>query len=144
LEKHLRSLDRRITDEPIYGSARQGLVNYIAAKYLKAVEIGIGHAPEVALALKERGVEVLATDTRPFAYKGLKVIVDDVTKPRTAEYGGVDLIYSLRPPPELIPYMVKLARHLLSDLIIKPLSSEWADGRLLRHGQTTFFLWNCR
>jgi uncharacterized UPF0146 family protein len=119
-------------------------VDYMAARYLKAAEIGIGHAPEVALALRERGVEVFATDTRPFAYKGLTVIEDDVTNPRSAEYEGVNLIYSLRPPPELIPYMVRLARYLSSDLIIKPLSSEWAGGRLLRHGHTTFFLWNYR
>ncbi|MEW6162867.1 MAG: UPF0146 family protein [Nitrospirota bacterium] len=57
-------------------------------------------------------------------------------------YTGVYLIYSLRPPPELIPYMVRLARMLPADLIVKPLASEHLRRQLIRHGNTTFFLWN--
>lgn len=54
----------------------------------------------------------------------------------------IDLIYSLRPPLELIPYVIRLARILSTDLIVKPLSSEHPGGQLIRHGNTVFFIWN--
>lgn len=120
----------------------EGLVNYIAGRYGNAVEIGIGHFPDVAFALLKRGVRVFATDIQPFHYSGLKVIVDDILEPDFSAYTTLDLIYSLRPPPELVPYIVRLARRLSTDLIIKPLASEYQGGQLIRHGDTTFFLWN--
>jgi len=122
----------------------EGLVNYIAGRYGKAIEIGIGHFPDVAFALLKRGVRVFATDIQPFHYSGLKVIVDDILEPDFSAYTTLDLIYSLRPPPELVPYIVRLARRLSTDLIIKPLASEYQGGQLIRHGDTTFFLWNYR
>jgi uncharacterized UPF0146 family protein len=116
-------------------------VNYIAGNYQSAVEIGIGSYPDLAFALMGRGTRVFATDIRAFQYDGLKVLVDDVTEPDIAAYGGADLIYSLRPPPELIPHMVRLAAKAGCDLIIKPLSSEHPGGQLARDGNTTFFIW---
>ncbi|MEW6162866.1 MAG: UPF0146 family protein [Nitrospirota bacterium] len=59
----------------------EGLVNYIAGKYSNAIEIGIGHFPDIAFALLEKGVRVFATDVRPFQYIGLKVIMDDIMEP---------------------------------------------------------------
>ncbi|MEW6410290.1 MAG: UPF0146 family protein [Nitrospirota bacterium] len=120
----------------------EGLINYIASKYCNTAEIGIGYFPDVAFALLEKGVQVFATDIRPFQYIGLKVVVDDIMNPDISIYTSVDLIYSLRPPPELVPYMVRLARIHPTDLIVKPLTSEYLDGRLICHGNTTFFLWN--
>lgn len=120
----------------------KGLVNYIASKYNNVVEIGIGHFPDVAFALLERRVRVYATDIRSFKYDGLDVIMDDVTKPDLSIYKEIDLIYSLRPPPEIVPYMEQLAKKLSTDLIVKPLSSEYIGGKLIRHVKTTFFIWN--
>lgn len=120
----------------------EGLVNYIAGKYVHAAEIGIGHSPDVAFALMGKGIRVFATDVRPFQYNGLKVVMDDITTPDLSAYTDIDLLYSLRPPPELIPYMVRLSRTLSTDLIVKPLSSEYIGGQLICHGNTTFFLWN--
>ncbi len=120
----------------------EGLVNYIAGRYSQTVEIGIGHFPDVAFALLERGVRVFATDIRPFHYSGLKVIVDDITKPDISQYTGVELLYSLRPPPELVPYMVRLARTLSTDLIVRPLDSEYSGGNVIRQGNTIFLLWS--
>jgi uncharacterized UPF0146 family protein len=123
----------------------EGLVEYIAGRYGNVVEIGIGHFPDVALALLKRGVRFFATDIRPFYYSGLKVIVDDIMEPDLSvytAYTALDLIYSLRPPLELVPYMVRLARQLSTDLIIKPLTSEHPGGQLICHEDTTFFLWN--
>jgi uncharacterized UPF0146 family protein len=122
----------------------ESLVNYIADRYESAVEIGIGHFPDIAFALLERGIKLFATDVHPFRYNGLKVITDDIMEPDLSAYTVVDLIYSLRPPPELIPYMVCLAKRILADLIVKPLSSEYPGGQLIRHGNTLFYLWSFR
>lgn len=122
----------------------EGLVNYISDRYGSAVEIGIGHFPDVAFALLKKGMQVFATDVRPFQYSGLKVTVDDIMEPNLMTYPSVDLIYSLRPPPELIPFMSQLAKKLQTDLIIKPLASEYPGGKLISHGNTTFFMWSYR
>jgi uncharacterized UPF0146 family protein len=119
----------------------KGLVSYISARYKTAAEIGIGHFPDVALALTGKGLRVFATDTKPFSYRDLKVITDDIADPEIALYGGVRLLYSLRPPPELVPYMKKLAQRLPADLIVKPLASEHLERPLRRHQTTTFYLW---
>jgi uncharacterized UPF0146 family protein len=118
------------------------LAEYIAGRYRKSVEIGIGHFPDLAFALVDRGADVFATDIDPFSYRGLKVVVDDVTRPDISLFKGVDLIYSMRPPPELVYYMARLAARLSAALIVKPLSSEFVEGRkVVRHGDTTFFEW---
>ena len=120
----------------------EGLVDYISSGYGYGAEIGVGHFPDVALALLEAGVRVFATDIKPFPHRGLKVIVDDVTQPNTSLYAGVDLIYALRPPLELVPYMQELASGVGAALIVKPLASECPGGQCIRCGNTTFFLWS--
>ncbi|MDH5203146.1 MAG: UPF0146 family protein [Nitrospirota bacterium] len=120
----------------------EGLVDYIAGNYRNAVEIGIGHFPDVAYALLDKGIKVFATDVNPYRYRGLKVIADDVTMPDISLYAATELLYSLRPPPELVPYMEQLARMLSVDLIVKPLASEYLSGQLHRNGDTTFSLWS--
>lgn len=120
----------------------EDMAEYIAGRYRKSAEIGIGHFPDLAFALIDKGVEVFATDIIPFAYEGLRVVVDDVTMPDISLFHSVDLIYSMRPPPELVFHMEKLAERLSVDLIVRPLSSEFIDGReAVRHGDTTFFEW---
>jgi len=120
----------------------KGLVEYIAGAYGRAAEIGIGHFPDVALALADRGVRIFATDIKPFLHDGLKVVVDDITQPNPSLYAGVHLIYALRPPLELVPYMVRLSKAVSADLIVKSLASEYPGGQLTGRGNTTFFLWN--
>jgi uncharacterized protein len=119
----------------------EGLVDYIAGRYRSAAEIGIGHFPDVAYALMSRGIRVFATDIQPFSYAGLDIVVDDVTEPDISLYSGVDVLYSMRTPAELAPFMVKLAETVYADLIIKPLDSEFLFGQLVCHGRTTFYLW---
>ncbi|RLB89465.1 MAG: hypothetical protein DRH10_05910 [Deltaproteobacteria bacterium] len=120
----------------------KGVVDYITDRYGYAAEIGIGHFPDVALALIERGVQVFATDIRPFQHNGVNVVVDDVTQPNLSLYAGVQLIYSLRPPPELVAYMERVAAAVSADLIVKPLASEYAGGKLISRANTSFFLWD--
>jgi len=119
----------------------EGLIDYIAGRYTSVVEIGIGHSPKVAVRLLEKGVSMFATDTRPFYYEQLKVIVDDITDPDLSSYRNIDLIYSIKPPPELVPYMKKTAKSVSADLIVKPLASDYLDGQLIRHGNTSFYIW---
>ena len=119
------------------------LAEYIANRCRKSAEIGIGHFPDLAFALTAKGVDVFATDIIPFFYEGLRVVVDDITRPDISLFNGVDLIYSMRPPLELVHYMDRLASRLSAVLIIKPLSSEFIDGRqAVRYGDTTFFEWS--
>ena len=56
--------------------------------------------------------------------KDSTVIMDDITNPNLELYEGTDLIYSIRPPSELQPYIVDLALRIGSQLIIKPLTNE--------------------
>jgi uncharacterized UPF0146 family protein len=123
----------------------EGLVDFIAGRYNNAVEIGIGHFPDVAFALLKRHIKVFATDIRPFQYPDLNVVVDDITEPELSLYRGMKLIYSMRPPPELIPYIKRLAGLISADLILKPLSDEYIDGwQLMQNGNMTFFTKRCR
>jgi uncharacterized UPF0146 family protein len=124
-----------------YSQRYQGLVDYISGTYRDSAEIGIGHFPDVAFALLKHGVKVFATDVRQFQHNGLSVILDDITEPDFSLYTSVDLIYSLRTPPELIPYVIRLAKAVSADVIVKPLTSDYAGGKMIRNGNTTFFFW---
>ncbi len=103
--------------------------------------MGIGNYAKVALALKARGLSVLATDINPRAV-GLPVELDDVRAPRLALYLSAQAIYSVRPPPELMPPLKRLAELLAVDLIVKPLASEPVDGFLITEAGTFFYLFS--
>lgn len=55
---------------------------------------------------------------------GLKAFIDDVLKPRIELYKSADLIYSIRPPSELIPKIIELSELVSSDVLIAPLSED--------------------
>jgi uncharacterized protein len=119
----------------------EGLIDFIAERYNSAAEIGIGHFPDVALGLLRKGVNVFATDVMPYVHEGLGVFIDDVTSPDLSLYQGSDLIYSMRTPAELVPYIAGLAKSISADAIMKPLSSEYPEGwKLIRNGNTSFFI----
>jgi len=120
------------------------IASYITEQYSRVAEIGIGHFPDIALMLKQNGVHVFATDIRPLFHDGIHVYTDDVTDPSIQLYRDRELLYSYKTPGELVPYIVRLARHILSDVLIKPLSSEYPDGTLVRYENTTFFKWDIR
>ena len=124
-----------------YSQRYHGLVDYISGTYRNCAEIGIGHFPDIAFSLLRQGVRVFATDIRQFQYNGLSVILDDVTEPDVSLYTSLDLIYSVRTPSELVPYITQLAKTVSADVIIKPLSSDYAGGKMIQNGNTTFFLW---
>ena len=89
---------------------------------VKIAEIGVGKFDRIAdyLASKDN-IDLIKTDIAP---KDETVIKDDITNPNMDLYKDRDIIYSIRPPSELQPYIVKLAVEIGSQLIIKPLTNE--------------------
>ena len=89
---------------------------------VKIAEIAVGKFDRIAdyLASKDN-IDLIKTDIAP---KDETVIKDDITNPNPELYKDVDIIYSIRPPSELQPYIVKLAVEIGSQLIIKPLTNE--------------------
>ena len=88
----------------------------------KIAEIGIGKFTQVFDYLNEQeNVEIIKTDILP---NDSGVIKDDITNPNLELYKNMDIIYSIRPPSELQPYLISLALKINSQLIIKPLTNE--------------------
>ena len=98
------------------------ILSEVGEKRVKIAEIGVGKFDKIADELsKHENITVIKTDILP---KDSTVIEDDVTNPNLDLYEDVDLIYSIRPPGELQPYLVRLAQKTDSQLIIKPLTNE--------------------
>ena len=89
---------------------------------VKIAEIAVGRFDKIAdsVSVKEN-VTLIKTDIAP---KDATVIRYDITNPDLDLYRDIDIIYSIRPPSELQPYIVKLATEIGSQLIIKPLTNE--------------------
>lgn len=107
---------------------------WIAKNYSKArkiVEVGVGALPSVAISVKEMlpNVEVVVTDVNRErlaeirkTHPQLRTQFDDILTPNLGVYKGASLIYSIRPHPELVPYMIRVARAVAADLLLRPLS----------------------
>ncbi len=88
----------------------------------KIVEIGVGKFDGVYQYLKRNeNINIIKTDILP---DDNEVIVDDVTNPNMDLYKDADIIYSIRPPSELQPHIIKLSQKVNAHLIIKPLFNE--------------------
>lgn len=89
---------------------------------VKIAEIGVGKFGKIANELSNHeNITLIKTDIRP---KDATVIKDDITNPNLELYEDIDIIYSIRPPSELQPHLVRLALKIDSQLIIKPLTNE--------------------
>ncbi len=114
---------------------------YILKHYRDApiVEVGIGADLSVFKELKRQNVDVKAVDISPSLSD---VIKDDVLNPKMEIYKGCGLIYSIRPPPELVPYIEKIAQNAGADLIIRPLSTDNvpANGKLQNYKSAIFYI----
>jgi hypothetical protein len=89
---------------------------------VKIAEIGVGKFSAIAERLSEQpNITIIKTDILP---NDDTVIMDDITNPNLELYKDIDIIYSIRPPSELQPYLVKLAQEIGCQLIIKPLTNE--------------------
>jgi uncharacterized UPF0146 family protein len=100
----------------------QYIMNEVGDEPVTIAEIAVGKFDRIADELSRKdNITIIKTDISP---KDSTVIKDDITNPNLKLYENVDLIYSIRPPSELQPHLVKLACEIDSQLIIKPLTNE--------------------
>ena len=119
------------------------LAEFILKNYSgKVIEVGIGNYTKLAEFLAENGLRVVATDV---VERNVKVdfFVDDIQKPNLKIYEGAELIYSLRPPPEIFNAIISVARKVGADCIIKPLYGDYPNGKLINHRGLSFYMWRC-
>lgn len=113
-----------------YKRIERSIGEYIAARYLRAVEVGIGNNPDAARVLAAAGALALCTDVRPgIRHEGLTVATDDIFEPDLRLYEGADLIYAVRPGVEMVPPLIALAEQVNCDLLVYHLGCEiYGDG----------------
>ena len=93
-------------------------------------EIAVGKFTQVYDYLdSQENVEIIKTDISP---NDPSVIRDDITNPNLKLYENLDIIYSIRPPSELQPYIIDLALKTNTKLIIKPLFNEDVNSRRVK------------
>jgi len=114
---------------------------YIINRYPKAkkvLEVGVGRDFSVLKELEKFGLDVFSTDINP---DSPKTIYDDVVVPRMNLYRDADLIYSIRPPLELYPYLEKLAENIKVPLLIRPLLTDhtFTKGILKNYKKSIFY-----
>jgi len=105
-------------------SDAEDIAGYILSQYPeggKVIEVGAGGERSVHEKLvNATGFEVHMVDRHPS--EGQRF--DDIAEPEPSLYQGARLIYSIRPPPELIPHLQRIARKVGADLLIRPLSTD--------------------
>jgi uncharacterized UPF0146 family protein len=102
--------------------------NYIATNYTRAVEVGIGRNEVAALIVSRCGALVRCTDVKTPGITGnLPFSRDDIFSPDDTLYTGAEVIYAIRPAPEMIPPMIELAERINADLIVYHLGFESYD-----------------
>lgn len=117
------------------------LSEYISEKYRgKVVEVGIGNFSAVAELLAANNFYVVATDIVKRQVENIEFHVDDIRNPELKIYEGASLVYSIRPPPEIVGDIVKVAKMVGADCIIKPLYGDYFDGKLVNFKGLPFYL----
>jgi hypothetical protein len=98
------------------------ILNEVGDEKVKIAEIAVGKFDKISKMLESKeNVTLIKTDISP---DDESIIKDDITNPNLELYEDVDIIYSIRPPSELQPHLVKLAKKTDAKLIIKPLTGE--------------------
>ena len=120
-----------LTNPPTYFSKIAYLISKLYPRARKIIEVGVGRSPYTLLQLRSLlpNVEIVATDidqevVRELNGMGVKSLVDDIFEPDEEVYEGADLIYSIRPPFELIPRLAELGSRIGADILIIPLSED--------------------
>ncbi|XRO76624.1 UPF0146 family protein [Methanocaldococcus sp. 10A] len=94
----------------------------------KIAEVGVGFKFDVAKELS-RYFDLIVIDINEKAVEkakllGLKAYKDDLFNPNINLYKNINLIYSIRPPRDLQPYILHLSKEINANLIIRPLLNE--------------------
>jgi uncharacterized UPF0146 family protein len=116
---------------PTYFSKISHLISKLYPRARKIIEVGVGRSPYALLQLKSLlpDAEVMATDIDSEAMRelneiGIKSLIDNLFEPDERIYEGADLIYSIRPPFELIPKLAELGGRVGTDILVVPLSED--------------------
>lgn len=109
-------------------------IDFVRSRYGNAhriVEIGVGRHFVVVERLAEAlpATEILATDKDPDCLRTVgpgrvRAVADDVEFPSLPLYEGAALLYSIRPPLELLPALKRLAASVGADLLVVPTADE--------------------
>ena len=108
-----------------YKHIETSIGKYIASNYTRAIEVGIGRNEEAAKIVSTAGALIRCTDVKTPGVSGsLPFSQDDIFSPDDSLYTGAEVIYAIRPAPEMIPPLIELARRINADLIVYHLGFE--------------------
>ena len=120
-----------MTKPPKYFKEIAELIANLYPNAEKIVEIGVGSAPWTLLNLRKLlpkttllAIDVDQDSIMKLRELGLNAEIDDILNPRIELYQKSNLIYSIRPPMELISPMSKIAEKVGADILIFPLSED--------------------
>ena len=120
-----------MTKPPKYFKEVAELIANLYPDAEKIVEIGVGSAPWTLLNLRKLlpktillAIDVDQDSIMKLRELGLNAEIDDILNPRIELYQKSNLIYSIRPPMELINPMAKVAEKVGADILIFPLSED--------------------
>ena len=93
-------------------------------------ELGIGNYIKIAKLLnKHNNINLIVVDLNNKSIENCKNnnlngVVDNLFNPKLEIYKNINLIYSIRPPRDLQPYILSICKKYNIKLIIKPLLGE--------------------
>ncbi|WP_297481282.1 UPF0146 family protein [Thermococcus sp.] len=131
----------------------EGMAEFISKNFPKgkAVELGIGFQPKVALKLMELGYNVLAVDWNEKAVEnarklGINAVKDDLFSPSLKLYRDAVVLYSVRPTPEIMGPIAKLSHRTGVPAVILPLSGDTVPRgfKLINHGSLAIYVYKPR
>lgn len=106
----------------IWKSFGEYILNLYDKRPVNIAEVGIGKFTMVYDFLNSQdGINIMKIDIDP---ADETVVKDDITNPSPKLYENLDIIYSIRPPSEIQPYILKLKKYNNATIIIKPLFNE--------------------
>ncbi len=89
------------------------------------VEVAIGKRTDIAAALADRGVAVMATDVRDRTTpEGVRFVRDDLTDPDASLYRGAEILFAQNLPAELQRPTLELAETVGAKFVFTTLGGE--------------------
>ncbi|ABR56221.1 Protein of unknown function UPF0146 [Methanococcus aeolicus Nankai-3] len=116
----------------------------------KIIEIGVGYYFNIAKSLNNHeNLNLIVIDANNDAVEkakkeGLNAFVDDIFNPKLDIYKDADLIYSIRPPRDLQPFILNICKKYGISLLIKPLYGETPinDLKLINYKGNALYCFN--
>ncbi len=103
----------------------------------RVVEVGVGRFFKVAEYIERHSmIDLILTDIKP---SHPRVVKDDITNPQLSIYKGSKLIYSIRPPLELVRPLIEISDTINATLLIKPITTEYIPEMKLVNYKRAFF-----